>query len=198
MTHTGYLGIKAKLANTVINPWTNLPTWEGAGIPNKENLMRWMNWPANKPQCLMEWKKTRYVTLSEWFEHLEMIKGEQALAIWKRLYGSQIDLRGQGGDKAAGNAEVHSQEHGNEAADYNDAYLWRRIQRRRIEDKHASILPTRRVKAMKMTQLLPSKYGNDRCKTKSDLEEWQRRRIMHCINLSKCILDKDRRVFDSE
>lgn len=86
LTFTGYLGAKLK-QNTVLSHWGNLLVDGEDKIPAMEEFMRWASWPAAKPQYWLEWRKVRDVTAGEFFEHLEMLQGKQALRIWKSLYG---------------------------------------------------------------------------------------------------------------
>ncbi|KAL7905389.1 hypothetical protein GGI35DRAFT_471637 [Trichoderma velutinum] len=111
---TGYIGAQRK-ENTVTSRWGNLVLHDEDRNPTKEELMRWVSWPAAKPQCWLEWRRVRNVTAEEFFQHLKMIKGKQVVRIWKMLYGShgvededEEKEERKGGDEAGGKADKNA------------------------------------------------------------------------------------------
>ncbi|KAL7958536.1 hypothetical protein V8C34DRAFT_314006 [Trichoderma compactum] len=105
---TGYSGAITK-ENTVVSRWGNLLLDGEVRNPTEEELMRWVSWPAARPQRWLEWRRVRGVTAEEFFQHLEMMKGEPGLRWWKKLYGDygvkeEKDERSDG-DEAAVNGD---------------------------------------------------------------------------------------------
>lgn len=105
MLATGYLGVIRK-ENTVFSRWGNLLIDGEVRNPTEEELMGWVSWPAARPQCWLEWRRVRDVTAEEFFQHLEMMKGEPGLRWWKKLYGDygvkeEKDGRDDGDEAAA-------------------------------------------------------------------------------------------------
>ncbi|UKZ79165.1 hypothetical protein TrVFT333_006915 [Trichoderma virens FT-333] len=126
---TGYLGLSAKHLNTIVNQWPNVLVRGEDGNLTKEAWRRWMSWPANKPQCWLEWKKTRDVSPKEWFKYLEMsTRDEESVRMWKRTYG-YLSWEQRTRNKVKEEAEMTQRivrtkmpkKHDNEASDGNDA-----------------------------------------------------------------------------